>query len=304
MTHRYLLKSSNMNITLETVFNQLGSMQAIQTDNHNEISNKLDGIQHNFDSVNGVVADHSNQLKSLDYDKRRKNLIIYGIPEDQNDLEKVVVSLFHTHMKLNDFSLFELDFCRRLGKQPNQNKPRPIIVGLTTQRRKIDILKNSVLLKGTAVYVKQDLSPESRVAHKKLREERDALRREGKNAVIRSGRLICSNEGSGGNFSTEVANTSSARNKRASSESPSNVPETQKSALKKVNNAGDSEVMNLQNNTLIQSQQQQDTGFEHLMEFGTPTQPPRRQTSEARNLLQPSILPFINSQQESSSKNK
>uniref|UniRef100_A0A8D8Z6Q3 Uncharacterized protein n=2 Tax=Cacopsylla melanoneura TaxID=428564 RepID=A0A8D8Z6Q3_9HEMI len=298
------------NITMEALWDRLGSMGTQNAEHHSMVSNKLDNIQKNFDSVTGVLNDHSNQLGSLDYDKRRKNVVIFGVSEDQNDLENVVLSLFCTHMKINGFSLMELDFCRRLGKHPNHVKPRPILVGLTTQRRKIEILKNSTTLKGTPIFVKQDLSIGARETHKKLREERNNLRSQGKNAVIRNGQVICNENYAPRHGFAHTTTTVSSRNasKRALSQSPSDILETQKSAVKKTNQ-NISEGSDLLNTTMIeleenQHQDNRDIFSDTSSDFATPAQSPRPSITSPRNLLQPSIVPYLNTQQGPSEKNE
>lgn len=297
---------ANGTITLEALFIELGSMKAAQTANHSEITSKLDNIQSNCDSVSGVIADHSSQLKSLDYDKRRKNLMVFGVPEEQTDLESVLLSLIRIHLKVTDFSLMELDFCRRLGKEPKSDRPRPIIVGLTTQRRKMEILKNSSLLKNTSVFIKQDISPEAREANKRLREERKKLRNQGNNVVIRKGQLICNgNIVPLGSFTPSTSAQERNSNKRAISESPTALQDSQKSAVKKTN-FNTSEDSDAHNTTMIQNENQ-DNFSDTSMDFQSPAESPLRHStsgsqniiqSGSQNLMQPSILSFITNQQE------
>lgn len=299
------------NITMEALWDKMEAMGTQNAGHHNEVSNKLDGIKTNFDSVTGVLNDHSNQLDSLDFDRRRKNVIIFGVSEDRNDLENIVLNLFCEHMKINGFSLMELDFCRRLGKQPNHVKPRPILVGLTTQRRKIEILKNSTTLKGTPIFIKQDMSPGARETQKKLREERDNLRSQGKNAVIRSGQVICNDNyvpasRHGFNHTTESVSTRNV-NKRAHSQSPSDIIGTQKSAAKKTNQNISAE-SNLLDTTMIEPEQNQyqvnrDIFSDTSSDFATPAQSSRQSITTHRNFLQSSIVPYLNTQQQTSQKN-
>lgn len=287
-------------VTLETLFKELGCMKALQTGNHNEINSKLDGIKSNLDSATNVLNDHTNQLKSLDYEKRRKNLVIYGVSEEEINLEKLLLELFCRHMQIKDFTLMELDYCKRLGKQPNHANPRPILVGLTTQRRKIQIVKNSPLLKGTKVVVKPDFSTEDRENQKKLREERNTYRRQGKYAVIRSGKVVTSNE----NFvpTNDSNQNGKTPGKRALSKSPSNVPGTKKLNQQISMNLGlcDNSMMEDTETDHVQSGSQ---GSEPGMEFRTPILSPVRTHATRPNILQPSILNFMSPQSQAGQSN-
>lgn len=292
------------NITLEALWERLGTMATVNTDHHREVKTKLDNIQSKFESVNNVISQHSKKISKLDYNERRKNLVIFGVPENQTDIETAIMTLFCTHMKISGLTLMELDFCRRLGKELNQDRPRPILVGLTTQRRKMEILKNSILLKGTSVFVKQDLSDEMRANHKKLRDERNMLRRQGKYAVIRSGQIISSEPqqpppSSEVNY-PEAAASASTRNsaKRANSVSPSDLFATQKSTVKKTNFniSGNSD----QGNTTMIEWERHESERELFSDssstFNTPAQSPR--PINHRNLQQISLVPYLNTQRQ------
>lgn len=233
--------------SLTALFQKLGEMDTKQESNHNALNSKLDFIQNSLVSANHTISLHSNELKKCDFDRRRKNLIIFGISEDHKDLENVILPMFRTNLQISDFSLAELDFCRRLGEQPNTQRPRPIILGLTTQRRKFQILKSSKSLKGSRIFIKEDISQETREAERNLMGERNKLRAEGKYAVIRMGKLITYDKTiHDQNISEDVRN----KNKRALSESPglaSNNP-------KKINQNSSMETSDLFNSTLIDSE--------------------------------------------------
>lgn len=296
-------------VTMEALWDKLDTMTTVNSQNHNEVKIKLDSIQSNFDSVNVVLDEHTKKLGRLDYSDRRKNLVIFGVPEDQTDIEKIVMTLFCTHLKVEGFTLMELDFCRRLGKQTNYDKPRAILVGLITQRRKVEILKKTALLKGTSIFVKQDISEEARSKHKKLREERDRLRKQGIGAVIRSGRIIREESHASRtefNSTVGIARTSS---KRALSESPGDIPDRQKSAPKKINRKVSEE--ELFETTMIETQQNQhaanyDNFSQTSNEFSSPLQSPLqnpRKNHTVNNLRQSSIVTYLNTEEDTNSKN-
>lgn len=57
--------------------------------------------------------------------------------EKIHETEQKVIKLFQKLVEAQ-LSLLEVDFCRRLGKSQG-DEGRPIIIGLTTERRKYEI---------------------------------------------------------------------------------------------------------------------------------------------------------------------
>lgn len=271
--------------TLQALFREMQTIKTMQTGNHNTISTKLDSIQNNFDLVKEELNQHSKSLKNLDYEKRRKNLVIFGIPEenDRSQLENVIFKLINENLQIYSFSLLELDFCRRLGKP--QQKPRPVLLGLTTQRRKIEILKNGKKFKGTPIYIKEDCPPQDRDTREALLEEMRKLRNEGKYAVVRYGKLITYDRR--GETASSNANN---RNKRALSESPGET-----SSVKKVHHNSSIDLNGSNASSLMQIGEDAEENFSThtstlMQRVGIPNPVPNR------NLAQPSIVSYLQSQ--------
>lgn len=226
LLHNYLIENmgSENKYTLEALFREIGEIKNMQTSNHTTVNVKLDNIQQNFESVKSVLTKHTSDIENLEYDKRRKNLIIFGVPENSQQfqqLDTLIISLVTNKLQINDFSKLELDFCRRIGQRKDLQKPRPIIMGLTTQRRKVEILKNSNKLKGSSITIQEDCPPEIRANNKNLLEEMKKLRKEGKYAAVRYGKLIVHD-----NRAEHVGNANTNKkfgSKRALSASPEDV---------------------------------------------------------------------------------
>lgn len=179
-----------------------------------KINRKLDEINNKFQPLTETVAQHSKEIKYLDQDKRRKNLIVFGLEEhmqeSRHDLETKVLNLIVNNLDVAEFTLLELDFCRRLGN--HSTKARPVLLAVTTQRRRFEILRNRGKLKDSNIFIREDSSPEDRKQEKELLAEMLRLRKEGKYAVLRSGKLIVRDR--------IDTNKTSGNNKRALSESP------------------------------------------------------------------------------------
>ncbi|KAI5724149.1 hypothetical protein M8J76_016081 [Diaphorina citri] len=215
--------------TMQALFQEIASIKASQRESllseSQKINEKLDNIHTTLQPIREEVVKHSKEIKYLDHDKRRKNLIIFGLEDNANEsvpeLENKILNLLVRTMGLTNFSLFELDFSRRIR---SRSTPRPVLIGLTTQRRKFEVLRNKGKLRGSRIFINEDASPEVREQEKSLKGEMNRLRSEGKYAVIRSGRLITRD-----NNTTEPS-SSRTFNKRALSESPVVAPDYYKRA--------------------------------------------------------------------------
>lgn len=210
------------NFTMEALFQEIVGIRNMQQEtlvSNKTVNEKLDGIQNAVQPLSQEVSKHAKELKYLDHEKRRRNLIIFGLSEISNeslrDLENKVVHLITRTLEVSTFSLSELDFTKRIKSQ--SVTPRPVLLAVTTQRRKFEILRSTGKLKGSKIFVHEGASPEVRQQEKNLRVEMKRLRDEGKYAVIRSGRLITHDT-----YRSVAQQTS--QHKRALSESPNIDP--------------------------------------------------------------------------------
>lgn len=223
--HSFYTMGEERQFSLEALFKEITDVKNMQREtlaSDKLVNEKLDAIQNTVQPMIQVVDKHTRDIKYLDHEKRRRNLIIFGLVQGENEsynhLEHKIVHLITRTLELSTFSLSELDFCRRIKSRTTS--PRPVILGFTTQRRKIEILKCTGKLKGTNIYVHEDLSSEDREKEKNLRVNMKELRKEGKFAIVRSGRLI-SYDNPRPQSSAPPPGT---QNKRAHSESPNDAP--------------------------------------------------------------------------------
>jgi len=101
-------------------------------------------------------------LKAIDKIKREKNLVLFGIKEeDKEDTDKQVELVREVFNKLGVKDII-IDDIHRLGKKASDKKkaPRPLLVKLLTMIDKNRILRQKAKLKGQKIYINQDLSPE------------------------------------------------------------------------------------------------------------------------------------------------
>uniref|UniRef100_A0A8D8M1S8 Uncharacterized protein n=1 Tax=Cacopsylla melanoneura TaxID=428564 RepID=A0A8D8M1S8_9HEMI len=124
-------------------------------------------------------------------ERRRRNIIVHNLAEEnvenEEQTEEKILKLLNVNMKVK-CNTEGIDYVKRIGKKGVN--PRPIFVRLKCLKKKIEILKNKVLLKGTTVNVVEDYTEVVREKRKSLIPEMIQLRKEGKNAVLRRDKLV------------------------------------------------------------------------------------------------------------------
>ena len=117
--------------------------------------------------------------------KKRKNLIIYNLEEEESNyfqLESCVLSIINDGCQVKCENT-EIDFIKRLGRK--SNKIRPVLVGLTSWRKKMLIMQNKKLLKGSNLILVDDLPKDILQKQKELVPIMQKFRKEGRKAFIK-----------------------------------------------------------------------------------------------------------------------
>lgn len=114
-----------------------------------------------FEKKTTVLTETNNKL-TMELDKlqqytRRNNIRIFGVPliEGEN-VDEVVLRLFNFTMKLNMRDINIIDRAHRLGKIINGKQS--IMVKFISYRDRSMVLKSRRLLKGTGIYITEDLT--------------------------------------------------------------------------------------------------------------------------------------------------
>ena len=151
-----------------------------------------DGPVSNDNSIHPVIATNnaqsqSNQQRSetanivhrtlADIDKRRKNVIVSGLPDMSND-RQAFIDICEAHLTVKP-AITDKD-CMRLGKKLN-GRPRLLLVRLRSETTAAEILRAAPQLRhcsdhsiATSVYINRDLSPEAAKAAFERRQRRRA----------------------------------------------------------------------------------------------------------------------------------
>lgn len=153
------------------------------------IRNGISDLKKENQRITGILAKQQTFLDRLDHERRSRNLVISGLPEeadaatDRGKVEEILAELDGTPLP-------PTISCARLGKPGT--RPRVIKVTLDTPERRERIVGKSAALKDVPtlkhVYVKRDTHPAVREEwsrlHKAFKEEKTRPENEGCNIVF------------------------------------------------------------------------------------------------------------------------
>ena len=158
----------------------------LQTPIHNP--HEMTSIQNLESRLNMLVTKHEESERKEDRDKRKCNILIGNLDEETGEmLSNKVRDLFS--------DVLHVDCCpmqvMRLGK-PTTDKKRMVLVKMDSPSNKIKVLIAAKHLRGSNIYIREDLSMEERKKRSILVTMMKKARSEGKKAYIRfyDGNLI------------------------------------------------------------------------------------------------------------------
>ena len=117
---------------------------------------------------------------------RKNNAVVIGVQEgDASSTEEIVLKLFSDKLDERELPIQ----ARRLGRKGDQ-RSRPILVSFTDIRSKVSIMKKHSMLKGTRIFINDDLTPLQKRNQKVLLDRMRKARHEGKSSYMIRGNLI------------------------------------------------------------------------------------------------------------------
>lgn len=129
------------------------------------------------------------KLNILEQKFKKYNLIIYGLEEQEDEIEDIQKFLDTVNQNLDiDCRFDDLRDIFRIGKN-TEGKIRPLLVEFVNYKLKIEILHKARLLKGTNIFVSNDYTPEEYRKQKVLRQYMSTVRAENCKAFIQKSKL-------------------------------------------------------------------------------------------------------------------
>jgi len=118
-------------------------------------------------------------------DEKRKNVVIFGMEETKTDKNVVEEMASAVGVEASSWEVLG-----RVGRQGRAGqRPRPVVARLRTSEDKKEVMRKKGQLKGSNVFVTDDLEPRERRMQKELRDAAAAARREGRVAKVGFGKL-------------------------------------------------------------------------------------------------------------------
>ena len=155
------------------------------------LATKLESIHQSSSQPSPPVASEALRsqqriLESHERALRKNNAVIIGVQEDDaSSTEEIVLKMFSDKLGERELPIQ----ARRLGRKGDQ-RSRPILVSFPDTRSKVSIMKKRSMLKGTRVFINDDLTPLQKRNQKVLLDRMRKARHEGKSSYMIRGNLI------------------------------------------------------------------------------------------------------------------
>lgn len=134
------------------------------------------------------------KMNSLENATKRNNIIIHGFNETENNntelYNNTIRLLEDLGIKIDNYDINKL---HRIGRRTN-GKTRPVLITLTTLKKKIEILKNKKKI-SQPTYITEDFSKETLQKRKELQEELHREKEKGNDVYIKNNKIVIKPKG-------------------------------------------------------------------------------------------------------------
>uniref|UniRef100_T1HJV4 Endonuclease-reverse transcriptase n=1 Tax=Rhodnius prolixus TaxID=13249 RepID=T1HJV4_RHOPR len=164
-----------MSLSLNDIMASIKEFKAEFCAKYDNILEKMEANEKNISKFLLKVDENIKMVQELErrlsrYENlhRRKNLILYNLPEKTNEkpwaLEQEIQTIFSDVLQ-SDITLKDTDVIKRIGLVKGK---RPIIIRFTSLRCKLELLRKAKNLKGSDLVLSEDFPVEIREIRKKL----------------------------------------------------------------------------------------------------------------------------------------
>ena len=168
--------------------------QGLVEETLNTIKSQLKVTQN---EVSENKAELKEQLRIQEDRSRRNNIRVDGIEEDENktleNTKNKLRSFLYNELEIIDELFIERALCVRRKesvKSNGNNTPRTIVAKLLDYKEKEEIMRRRYKLKDTMYSVREDVSKETVQIRRKLWDQVNKLREDGKHAVIKFDKIV------------------------------------------------------------------------------------------------------------------
>ena len=183
--------NNNIKALRQEVFSLQDQLNTVKT----ELNQKCDVMYADIDTNAEAIETLSNRVATLEsavekqeQHQKRENVLLHNVAEADGETfwtaRSKVIDIINKNLPSTDTQLTEHDVTRvqRLGKTPNPDKPRPIIVRFANIMDKLKVLKTRQALREQNIGISSDLT-------KTQRAELEKLKASGKSGYYKNGHL-------------------------------------------------------------------------------------------------------------------
>ncbi|KAL3188557.1 hypothetical protein MRX96_003516 [Rhipicephalus microplus] len=148
----------------------------------------LHELRHKHSNLTKQINIAQIDLDKVDERQRKCNVVVFGLPESEQDPEwcgELVLKLVNSHLNF-PLTSDQIVSAYRLKSPSN---PRPILVKLSGEPKKWEVLNASGKLKGTGIGIREDFSYTVRLQRRLLVKKMHEERRAGRKACLNSNTL-------------------------------------------------------------------------------------------------------------------
>lgn len=147
---------------------------------------KLEELKSANETLNKKVTELEKRLDMQETHRRRKNIILFGAPDNTNVYD-YLRNLFTEKLKISVSIMDTIEKAYRFGKADSK---RPIAIQFISERKKIEVMRQAHLLKGTKIQFSDDLTLEERKQRKIVVAAQKEAKKLSINAKIRHNGLL------------------------------------------------------------------------------------------------------------------
>ena len=123
-----------------------------------EFASAIEKKNREIQGLNTLVNDLTTKIDNLEQYTRRNSIRVSGLPEriDENTNTTIIrMAAEKLQVRLEER---DIDRSHRLGRKMDDGRPREIIVKLVSHDTKVNILKSGKRLRGTNIYMNEDMT--------------------------------------------------------------------------------------------------------------------------------------------------
>ncbi|XP_030027635.1 uncharacterized protein LOC115445491 [Manduca sexta] len=112
-----------------------------------------------FRSIQSQISLLSSKLDKFEAHKRRKILLLHGVPEvNEENTTALVTDVIVNRLKLGDLSDGVFSRCHRIGRSSADSRPRPILIKFNVLEQRNKVWFSKTLLRGSGITLSEFLT--------------------------------------------------------------------------------------------------------------------------------------------------